>query len=255
MRNIRLIAKLEIKPPNLVKGIQFEGLRKLGDPNEFAKKYYNDGVDEIIYDDIVASLYERNSLEKIIEETSKNLFIPITVSGGIRSIENINSALRSGADKVAINTAAIKDSSIIKKMSDRFGSSTIVLSLQAKKVGNSWEAYYDNGRERSFLNAIDWAKCAEDNGIGEILVTSIDNDGAAKGFDIDLVNTVMKNVSVPVIASGGMGKLDDIDNLISSTSVDAIAFARCLHYNQLTIGQIRDFCISKKHPIRRIKNI
>ena len=152
MRNIRLIAKLEIKPPNLVKGIQFEGLRKLGDPNEFAKKYYNDGADEIIYDDIVASLYERNSLEKIIKETSKNLFIPITVSGGIRSIENINSALRSGADKVAINTAAIKDSSIIKKMSDRFGSSTIVLSLQAKKVGNSWEAYYDNGRERSFLN-------------------------------------------------------------------------------------------------------
>ena len=255
MRNIRLIGRLDIKGPNLIKGINLEGLRVIGSPNDYAIKYYKQGIDELIFMDCVATLYGRNHLAEIITNASREIFVPITVGGGIRSTDDVFEILRSGADKVAINTAAIKDSSIIKKMSDRFGSSTIVLSLQAKKVGNSWEAYYDNGRERSFLNAIDWVKCAEDNGIGEILVTSIDNDGAAKGFDIDLVNTIMKNVSVPVIASGGMGKLNDIDNLISSTSVDAIAFARCLHYNQLTIGQIRDFCISKKHPIRKIKNI
>ena len=250
MRNIRIIAKLDVKPPNLVKGIQFEGLRKIGDPNQFALNYYKQGIDEIIYDDIVASLYERNSLDEIIKETTKNIFVPITVSGGIRSVDNVNSALRSGADKVAINTAAIKNPSIISKVSNKFGSSTIVLSLQAKKMGDTWEAYFDNGRERSYLDAVEWAKKAEGLGVGEIMVTSIDNDGTGRGFDIELIDSIMNTVEVPVIASGGMGSLNDLGKLLSQTTVDAIAIGRCLHYDDVTIKGIKEFCKKNNFPIR-----
>lgn len=250
MRNIRIIAKLDVKPPNLVKGIQFEGLRKIGDPNQFALNYYKQGIDEIIYDDIVASLYERNSLDEIIKETTKNIFVPITVSGGIRSVDNVNSALRSGADKVAINTAAIKNPSIISKVSNKFGSSTIVLSLQAKKMGDTWEAYFDNGRERSYLDAVEWAKKAEGLGVGEIMVTSIDNDGTGRGFDIELIDSIMNTVEVPVIASGGMGSLNDLGKLLSQTKVDAIAIGKCLHYDDVTIKGIKEFCKKNNFPIR-----
>ncbi len=252
MRNIRIIAKLEVKPPYLVKGIQFEGLRQLGDPNVYALKYYNDGIDEIIYDDIVASLYERNSLEDIIEETSKNIFVPITVSGGIRSIQDVKKILRSGADKVAINTAAIKNENIINDISNKFGSSTIVLSVHAKRVGSKWEAYYDNGRERSYLDVFEWIKKAQDLGVGEILLTSIDNDGTQNGYDINLINMAMKKVNVPIIASGGMGNLTHIENLIKETSVDAISISHCLHYNKFSVSEVREFCLSKNFPVRKV---
>ena len=157
MRNIRLIARLDIKAPNLVKGIQLEGLRKMGDPNEFALRYYQQGVDEIYYEDIVASLYERNSLLDIIEKTSNDIFVPITVGGGLRSIEDVAAVLRSGADKVSINTAAIKEPKIISDVARRFGSQCMVLSIQAKRDGNRWEAYYDNGREHSYIDVVEWA--------------------------------------------------------------------------------------------------
>ena len=156
MRNLRLISRLDIKAPNLVKGIQLEGLRKLGNPNEFAKKYYEQGIDEIIYIDIVASLYERNSLLDIIEKTTKNVFVPITVGGGLRSIEDVEKALRAGADKVAINSAALNRPELISEIANRFGSQCIVLSIEAKKQTDNWEAYYDNGREHSNINAIEW---------------------------------------------------------------------------------------------------
>ena len=250
MRNLRIIAKLDVKPPFLVKGIQFEGLRQLGDPNEFAQKYYKEGIDEIIYDDIVASLYERNSLEDIIKMTSNEVFVPITVGGGIRSIKDIRNALRAGADKVSINTEAIKNSKIISEAVNEFGSSTLVLTIQAKKVGNSWEAYYDNGRERSYKDVIDWAKEAEDLGVGEILIISVDNEGTLKGFDLKLINSIMNRVTVPVIACGGLGKLDHVTDLIKETSIDAIALASALHYNKLNIKQIKDHCTSHKLPIR-----
>ena len=170
MRNIRLIARLDIKSPNLVKGIQLEGLRKLGNPNDFALKYYLQGVDELFYADIVASLYERNSLLDIIEKTTNDVFVPITVGGGIRSIKDVEAALRAGADKVSINTAAIKNPLIIKEVSQKFGSQCMVLSIQAKRHSGYWEAYYDNGREHSYLDVVEWAKKGEELGAGEIML-------------------------------------------------------------------------------------
>ena len=250
MRNIRLIARLDIKAPNLVKGIQLEGLRKMGDPNEFALKYYLQGADEIFYADIVASLYERNSLLDIIEKTTDNVFVPITVGGGLRSIGDVSAALRAGADKVSINTAAIKRPEIIVEVAKRFGSQCIVLSIEAKHHGNHWEAYYDNGREHSNLDVIEWAKRGEELGAGEIMLTSVDKEGTAKGFDVELVKAVTDVVSIPVIASGGMGKLDDIDLLIQQGNADAVAMAHVLHYNQLSLHEIRDHCVSKGMPVR-----
>ncbi len=251
MRNIRLIARLDIKAPNLVKGIQLEGLRKMGDPNEFALKYYQQGADEIFYEDIVASLYERNSLLDIIEKTTNNVFVPITVGGGLRSISDVSAALRAGADKVSINTAAIKRPEIIVEVAKRFGSQCMVLSIQAKNHSNHWEAYYDNGREHSNLDVIEWAKRGEELGAGEIMLTSVDKEGTAKGFDVELVKAVTDVVSIPVIASGGMGKLDDIDPLIQQGNADAVAMAHVLHYNQLSLSEIRDHCISKEIPVRK----
>lgn len=250
MRNIRLIARLDVKAPNLVKGVQFEGLRKLGDPNEFALKYYQQGVDEIFYTDIVASLYERNSLLSIIEKTTKNIFVPITVGGGLRNIDDITAVLRIGADKVSINTAAIKDPKVISDVARRFGSQCMVLSIQAKRHENHWEAYYDNGREHSYLDVIEWAKQGEKLGAGEIILTSVDKEGTTKGFDVELVKSVTDVVSIPVIASGGMGKLDDANQVIKNGHADAIAMAHVLHYNHLTVGNVRKYCSDNKIPVR-----
>jgi len=251
MRNVRLIARLDVKAPNLVKGIQLEGLRKMGNPNEFALRYYEQGVDEIFYADIVASLYERNSLLDIIERTTSDVFVPITVGGGIRSVEDVGAALRAGADKVSINTAAIKNPGIISDVARRFGSQCMVLLIQAKHHGNHWEAFYDNGREHSGLDAIEWAKRGEDLGAGEIILTSVDREGTAKGFDINLINSVTDRVSIPVIASGGMGKLEDINLVINEAHADAVAMAHVLHYNHLTIGDVRNHCKNAKIPVRQ----
>jgi len=250
MRNVRLIARLDVKAPNLVKGIQLEGLRKMGDPNEFASKYYLQGIDEIFYADIVASLYERNSLLDIIEKTTDNVFVPITVGGGLRSVDDVAAVLRAGADKVSINTAAIKRPEIISEIAMRFGSQCMVLSIQAKKHTDHWEAYYDNGREHSQFDAIKWAKRGEELGAGEIMLTSVDREGTAKGFDIALVKAVTDEVNIPVIASGGMGKLDDVLPVIEDGHADAVAMAHVLHYNQLTVDAVRQFCINEKIPVR-----
>lgn len=250
MRNIRLIARLDVKAPNLVKGIQLEGLRKMGDPNEFALKYYLQGADEIFYADIVASLYERNSLLDIIEKTTDNVFVPITVGGGLRTIDDVAAALRAGADKVSINTAAIKRPKIISEVAKRFGSQCMVLSIQAMRHSNHWEAYYDNGREHSHLDVIEWAKRGEELGAGEILLISVDREGTAKGFDVDLIKAVTEVVSIPVIASGGMGKLTDIDPVIQEGHADAIAMAHVLHYNHLTIKDVRAHCLEQEIPVR-----
>ncbi len=252
MRNIRLIARLDIKAPNLVKGIQLEGLRKLGDPNIFAKKYYQDGIDEIYFEDIVASLYERNSLVEIIKRTTENVFVPITVGGGLRNIDDISSALRSGADKVSINTAAIKNPEIIKKAAKRFGSQSIVLSIQAKKNTNGWEAYFDNGREHSGIDAVDWASRGEELGAGELLVTSVDKEGMAKGFDSELIKEISSNVSIPVIASGGMGKLEHLSDVIKLGGADAVAMAHVLHYDIIPLNEIRDYASREGIPVRNI---
>lgn len=254
MRNIRLIARLDVKAPNLVKGIQMEGLRKIGDPNEFARRYYQQGIDELYYEDIVASLYERNSLLDVIEKTTNDVFVPITVGGGLRSCADVSAALRAGADKVSINTAAIKNPRIISDIANRFGSQCMVLSIQAKRNGNQWEAYYDNGREHSHLDVIEWAKQGQHLGAGEILLTSVDREGTARGFCIDLVKAITDVVSIPVIVSGGMGALEDVNDVVKEGHADAVAMAHVLHYGHLTVNQVRTYCHEHSIPVRRIND-
>jgi cyclase len=240
MRNLRIIARLDVKGPNLIKGIHLEGLRVMGSPNEFALNYYNQGADELIYMDVVASLYGRNHLGGIIKEAAKNIFIPITVGGGIRSVDDAREILRSGADKVAINTEAVANPKIITDIARQFGSQCMVVSIEAKKVeGDHWEVYTNNGRERSGIDVVEWAKLCALNGAGEVLLTSVDREGTRKGFDVELVKAVSSAVNVPVIASGGMGKPEDLLPVVSEGGADAVAMADILHYKRVQIGDIR----------------
>ena len=191
MSNVRLIARLDIKGPNLIKGIHLEGLRIVGAPADYALKYYNAGIDEFIYMDSVASLYGRNHLAEIVSAAVKDIFVPITVGGGIRSTDDVTQILRSGADKVAINTAAVSNPELISKVAQRFGSQCMVLSVEAKKCGsNSWEVYTDGGRERTGIDVVSWVQQAAELGVGEILLTSVDMEGTRRGFDIALVDAV-----------------------------------------------------------------
>jgi cyclase len=240
MRNLRIIPRLDIKGPNLIKGIHLEGLRVMGDPHAFALRYYEAGADELVYMDIVASLYGRNNLSDIIRRTADQVYIPITVGGGIRSVDDARLLLRSGADKVAINTAAIARPALVTEVSRRFGSQAMVLSVEAKQVApGQWEAYTDNGRERTGLDVIEWVKRGVELGAGEILLTSVDREGTRKGFDIDLVRRVSRAVPVPVIASGGMGTLAHFIEAAQDGEADAIAMADVLHYQRMTIPEIR----------------
>jgi cyclase len=240
MSNVRLIPRLDIKGPNLIKGIRLEGLRVMGDPQEFALRYYEAGADELIYMDIVASLYGRNNLSDIIRRAADQVYIPITVGGGIRSVDDARHILRSGADKVAINTAAVANPALITQVSRRFGSQAMVLSIEAKQVApGRWEAYTDNGRERTGLDVIEWVKRGVELGAGEILLTSVDREGTRKGFEIDLVRQVSEAVPVPVIASGGMGSIDDLLQVVKSGRADAVAMADVLHYKRLELPDIR----------------
>lgn len=252
MRNIRLISRLDIKGPNLIKSIHLEGLRVIGSPNEYALKYYSQGADELIYMDCVASLYGRNHLGDIIQAAAKNIFIPMTVGGGIRSVSDATEILRAGADKVAINTAAIENPDLVAEIAQRFGSQCMVLSVEAKQVSpNSWEAYTNNGREKSGLDVVEWIKKAVQLGAGEILLTSIDREGTRKGFDSQLVKAVTSSVSVPVIASGGMGKVDDLLAVVQEGEADAVAMADILHYNRATISDIRSFALNSGLKLRK----
>lgn len=238
-KKIRIIARLDIKGANVIKGIQLEGLRVVGKPEELAPKYYHEGVDEILYIDAVASLYERENLLDIVRTTAEKTFVPITAGGGIRSINDIKNFLRAGADKVAINRAAIRDPQLIKESAQIFGSQCIVVSIQAKKITQDyWEAYTDNGREKTGLSVLDWIKQAVDMGAGEILLTSVDKEGMKKGFDLQLVNRVCSKVNVPIIISGGAGGVDDIKDAISE-GADAVAAASILHYGKCSISDIK----------------
>ena len=240
MRNIRLIARLDIKGSNLIKGIHLEGLRVIGSPNEHALRYYLQGADELIYMDCVASLYGRNHLGDIVKAAAKDIFVPMTVGGGIRSVDDATEILRAGADKVAVNTAAVSNPQLITDIAGRFGSQCMVLSIEAKQVGQDrWEVYTDNGRERTSLDVIEWVKRGVALGAGEILLTSVDKEGTRKGFDIELVKAVSAEVAVPVIASGGMGKPEDLLEVVNEGGADAVAMADILHYKRAGIGDIR----------------
>lgn len=253
MRTVRLIARLDIKAPNLIKGINLEGLRVIGNPNEYARRYYEAGADELVYMDIVASLYGRNSLLDIVEQTTRNVFIPITVGGGVRSVEDAKQLLRAGADKVAINTAAIKTPKLISEMAATFGSQCMVLSIEAKlNPRGGWEAYTDNGREHTGLDAIEWAKRGEQLGAGEILLTSIDREGTRRGFDIDLIKSISDSVNIPIIASGGMGSINDLVEAVEIGRAGAVAMADVLHYERISLSDIRAGAIAAKLSVRTV---
>lgn len=232
MKTVRIIPRLDVKGPNLVKGIHLEGLRVLGKPSDFAKYYYEEGADEVMFMDVVASLYERNSLHDIISETAKQIFIPITVGGGLRSISDIKEVLRAGADKVCLNTAAINNPQLIKDATRMFGSSTIVVAIEAiKETNGQYLAYTDNGREYTGIDVFEWAQKLDDMKVGEIVITSVDREGTGEGFDIDLVNKISNLVSVPVIAHGGPGKKEDLLSVFSEGNADAVAIASVIHYH------------------------
>ena len=230
--NIRIIPKLDIKGPNLVKGIHLEGLRVLGKPEQFARYYYENGADELIYMDAVASLYGRNSLLDIVEKTAREIFIPLTVGGGLRTVDDIRAVLRAGADKVSLNTAAIARPELIREASLAFGSSTIVVSIEAiRRPDHTYEAYVNYGRDKTDVDVFDWAKRAVELGAGELMVTSIDREGTGKGFDIQLTRKIAETVPVPVIAGGGAGRLEHVSEVITEGRADAVALASLLHYN------------------------
>ena len=234
MKFTRIIPRLDIKGPNLVKGIHLEGLRTLGRPEDFAAFYYAQGADELIFQDTVASLYERNSLTDVISRTAKDIFIPLTVGGGIRTIEDISNVLRAGADKVAINTAAIQRPDLINEAANMFGSSTIIVAIEASRQPNgTYLAFTDNGREHTGVDVISWIKEVEKRGAGEILLTSIDKEGTGQGFDHDLINIATRSSSIPIIAHGGAADISHVTDAVRETKVDAVAIASMLHYPAL----------------------
>lgn len=229
--NVRIIPRLDIKGPNLVKGVHLEGLRVMGRPGDFAARYYQEGADELIYLDMVASLYERNNLAEIVSRTAEYIYIPLTVGGGIRSVDDVQRLLRAGADKVAINTAAIKNPRLIKDCARAFGSQCIVLYIEAKHRGpRKYECLTDNARERTGLDVFDWVRTAVELGAGEILLTSVDKEGTGKGYDVELISMVAEMVDIPVIASGGAGNREHIKEVITVGKADAVCVASVFHY-------------------------
>lgn len=237
---IRLIARLDVKQGHLIKGVQMEGWRKFGDPCARATGYYVDGADELLYIDVVASLYERNNLTGIVHDVAQDAFVPMTVGGGIRSLESVKELLSVGADKVAINTAATARPEIIREISDTYGSQATVLSIEAKSLsGGGWEAMTDNGRNHTERDVVSWAEEAASLGAGEILLTSIDRDGTEKGMDLDLIEAVCQVVDVPVIASGGACDAASVKAAVDR-GASAVALAKPLHSDKLSLTQLRE---------------
>lgn len=236
----RVIPRLDIKGPNVVKGIHLEGLRVVGDPAELARRYYEQGADELLYMDIVASLYGRNNLLDIVEKAAQAIFIPLTVGGGVRSLDDVRKLLRAGADKVALNTAAVKRPELLTEAARSFGSQCVVLSIEAKRRGpGQWEALTDNGREKTGLDAVAWAARAAELGAGEILVTSVDQEGTGKGYDLELVRAVATSVPVPVIAAGGAGSPAHAVEAAVRGRADAVSLAALLHYGRSSIPEMK----------------
>ena len=235
----RIIARLDIKNSDVIKGIHLEGLRKVGLPLDMASRYYTQGADEIVFMDAVASLYRRNSLYQIIAEACKSIFIPVTIGGGLRTATDVQKALDSGADKVSINTAFIEKPELVNELSSLYGAQCLVASIEAKRIeSDKWEAYISNGKDPTGKDVIAWAKELESRGVGEILITSIDQEGTKKGFDLRLLEEITAAVKIPVIASGGAGSVYDIQKALGK-SVSAVALASLLHYNRETVETIK----------------
>lgn len=235
----RLVARLDIKNGIVIKGIHLEGQRRIGDPIELARKYYADNIDEILMMDSVASLYGRSNLFHTISEACKTVFVPITMGGGIRNIKDVELALAAGADKVAVNSALVNDPVLAERIASIYGSQCLVGSIEAKRRGGGWEAYIINGREPTGRDVIEWAKELEQRGVGELLVTSVDQEGTQRGFDVELNAALEAAVNIPVVASGGAGKLEHLQQLHARTELQGVAIASLLHYNKATVAQLK----------------
>ena len=247
----RIIPCLDVKNGRVVKGINFVDLKDAGDPVEQAKIYSDGGADEICFLDITASNENRDTIIEIVRKTAKECFVPLTVGGGVRTIQNITDLLLAGADKVSINTAAVKNVDFVKDASKKFGSQCIVVAIDAKKVSeNKWEVFTHGGRNKTGIDVIEYAKKIEYNGAGEILLTSMDKDGTKSGYDIDLLKAITKNTNIPVIASGGVGKLDHLYDGIVKGGASAVLAASIFHYGELTIKDTKEYLKSKNIPVR-----
>jgi cyclase len=240
MRNLRVIARLDVKMGKLIKGVQMEGWRKVGDPAEFAERYAEAGCDELIFMDVVASLYGRNTLVDTLKETASRVFVPMTVGGGVRQLEDAETLLKCGADKVAINTAATQNPDLVNAMSETFGAQATVISIEAVRQGSDWHVMTDNGRNKTGLSAVAWAKEVEDRGAGEIVLTAIHTEGMGKGLDLDLVRAVSEAVRIPVIAGGGLGDPDHLSALIRGTQASGVSVAQALHWGRVSMEDLRD---------------
>ena len=247
--NHRIIARLDIKKNDLIKGVQMEGWKKVGSPSIFAEKFYLSGADELLYMDVVASLYQRNNLKNIVSEVAEKVFIPITVGGGIDNLKSADELMKSGADKLAINTAATKRPALIKELSEYYGSQAVVVSIEAKKQQNSWTAMTDNGRNHTGLDVISWAAKCQSLGAGGILITSIDQDGTKKGPDIELIENIVKEIDIPVIYSGGFGNENHIKTALD-LDLDAVALASAIHYELIELGKLKTSLFNQNYKIR-----
>ena len=236
---MRIIARLDVKNNFVIKGINFEGLRKIGDPLKLAKKYYEEKIDEIMFIDAVASLYDRNNLFNIIDQSTKEIFCPITLGGGIRSLEDIDKALKSGADKVAINSHAIENPQFIKQAVENFGSSTILVNIEAKKINNVWEIYKFYGREKTGIKLLEWLHTVQEMDCGEIILTSIDKEGLQTGMDFELLDYINNKINRPLIFSGGFNNLDELKKIKKHPFI-SISIASVLHYQTLKVQDIKN---------------
>ena len=247
----RIIPCLDVKDGKVVKGVHFRNLKFAGDPVENASYYSKEGADEIVFLDISATIEGRKTMIDVVKRVAEVVFIPLTVGGGIRKLSDIEEILKSGADKISINTAAVKNPDLIKEASRKFGSQCIVVAIDAKrKSDNRWEVYIESGKTPTGLDAIEWAKKVEDLGAGEILLTSIDMDGTQQGYDIELTRRVSENVNIPIIASGGAGKLEHLYDVIVKGKASAVLLASVLHYRKFTIPQIKNFLKDKGINVR-----
>jgi len=252
MKNIRIIPRLDIKGSNVVKPVQADALRIVGSPHELAQRYYRDGADELLYLDIVASLYGRSIDLNLLRSVTENIFIPMTVGGGVQSVQNARNILRFGADKIAVNTYAIRRPALIRELADEFGSQCVVLSIEAKRQpGNWWEAYTDGGREHSGRNVIDWVQEALTLGAGEILLTSIDADGRRVGYDVELLQQVAAVARIPIIIYGGAQSPQSLYEAIEN-GADAVAAATIFHYNEYSIHETKGYLQEKGVSIRTL---
>ena len=247
----RIIPCLDVKEGKVVKGINFVGIKDVGDPVEIAKVYNAEGADELVFLDITASFEERKTMIDFVERTSSEVFIPLNVGGGVNSIEDIKNLLRAGADKVSINSAAVRNPSLISEGAESFGSQCIVVAIDGKRrADGGFNVYVKGGREDTGIDAIEWAKKVEELGAGEILLTSMDKDGTRDGFDIEFLNEVLKVVNIPVIASGGCGDIDSFYEVFKETDCDAALAASIFHYKEATIGEVKEYLHERNIEVR-----